>query len=422
MNFETLSGILMAFAYYYPLFMSYVWMSGGLYYRFHWEEAGLSLGEFDRLEPIPGVSVIVPCFNEEAHISETVEQLLKTEYSNYEVILVNDGSSDETANIINQLEIQNQNVRVIHITENSGKANALNMGAVASKNDILVCIDGDALLDEYAISSLVKHFIYSPRVGAVTGNPRIRNRSTLLGKIQVGEFSSIIGLIKRAQRIYGRVFTVSGVVTAFRKSALQRIGFWRSDTTTDDIDVSWRLQLDHWDIRYEPNALCWILMPETFKGLWRQRLRWATGGAQAAIFYMDQVMQWKSRRMWMVFIEYWLSVLWSYILATIVILWLLGKFIMLPEHLYIASLIPGWHGLVLGATCLMQFLVSLFIDSRYESKLIRYFFWIVWYPLAYWLINVFTTIVALPKACLFGRKKSGTWNSPDRGFRTDELK
>lgn len=134
MNFETLSGILMAFAYYYPLFMSYVWMSGGLYYRFHWEEAGLSLGEFDRLEPIPGVSVIVPCFNEEAHISETVEQLLKTEYSNYEVILVNDGSSDETANIINQLEIQNQNVRVIHITENSGKANALNMGAVASKN------------------------------------------------------------------------------------------------------------------------------------------------------------------------------------------------------------------------------------------------------------------------------------------------
>jgi biofilm PGA synthesis N-glycosyltransferase PgaC len=241
-----------------------------------------------------------------------------------------------------------------------------------------------------------------------------------LGKIQVGEFSSIIGLIKRAQRIYGRVFTVSGVVTAFRKSALQRIGFWRSDTTTDDIDVSWRLQLDHWDIRYEPNALCWILMPETYRGLWKQRLRWAVGGAQAAIFYTEQVLQWRSRRMWMVFLEYWLSVLWSYILAIIVILWLLGKFFALPDQLYIASLIPGWHGLVLGATCLMQFFVSLMIDSRYESRLIKYFFWIVWYPLAYWLINVFTTVVALPKACIIGRKKTGTWNSPDRGFRSDE--
>ena len=107
---------------------------------------------------------------------------------------------------------------------------------------------------------LVKHLHESVRVGAVTGNPRIRNRSTLLGKLQVGEFSSIIGMIKRAQRIYGRVFTVSGVVVAFRKSALQRIGYWNCDMATEDIDVSWRLQLDHWDVRYEPNALCWILM------------------------------------------------------------------------------------------------------------------------------------------------------------------
>ena len=183
---------------------------------------------------------------------------------------------------------QHQQIRIIHLERNCGKANALNVGAIASNNEILVCIDGDAMLDEYAVASLVKHFIYSPRVGAVTGNPRVRNRSTLLGKIQVGEFSSIIGLIKRAQRIYGRVFTISGVVTAFRKSALQRIGFWRSDTTTDDIDVSWRLQLDHWDIRYEPNALCWILMPETYRGLWKQRLRWAVGGCTSRNFLRER--------------------------------------------------------------------------------------------------------------------------------------
>src|SRR5690606_1756376 len=111
----------------------------------------------------------------------------------------------------------------------------------------------------------------SPRVGAVTGNPRIRTRSTLLGRIQVGEFSSIIGLIKRAQRTYGKVFTVSGVMACFRRSALHDVGYWDPHALTEDIDVSWRLEIRHWDVRFEPNALCWILMPETLQGLWRQR-------------------------------------------------------------------------------------------------------------------------------------------------------
>jgi biofilm PGA synthesis N-glycosyltransferase PgaC len=110
------------------------------------------------------------------------------------------------------------------------------------------------LLDPYATHWLVSHLIDSSRVGAVTGNPRIRNRSTLLGKLQVGEFSSIIGLIKRAQRVYGRIFTVSGVIAAFRKSALHDVGYWNTDMVTEDIDISWRLQMRHWEIRYEPNA------------------------------------------------------------------------------------------------------------------------------------------------------------------------
>lgn len=100
-----------------------------------------------------------------------------------------------------------------------------------------------------------------PRIGAVTGNPRILNRSSILGKLQVGEFSSIIGLIKRAQRTYGRIFTVSGVIAAFRKTALVRVGFWSDDKITEDIDISWKLQMDHWDIQYIPQALCYIYMP-----------------------------------------------------------------------------------------------------------------------------------------------------------------
>ena len=88
---------------------------------------------------------------------------------------------------------------------------ALNTAALIAKSEFLMCIDGDAILDPDSIPWLLKHFETGPRLGAVTGNPRIRTRSTLLGRLQVGEFSSIVGLIKRTQRIYGRLFTVSGV-------------------------------------------------------------------------------------------------------------------------------------------------------------------------------------------------------------------
>ncbi len=415
MAFDSIADSLLAFAYYYPLFMSYVWICGGLYYRYHWERSVAGDGP-PQLKSYPGVSILVPCFNEAEQLAETLRYLSQLDYPEFEILCINDGSSDRTGEILNELTLSYSQLRVIHLATNGGKARALNAGALLAQHEILVCIDSDAVLDPHAVTWLVSHFEGSPRLGAVTGNPRIRNRSTLLGKIQVGEFSSIIGLIKRAQRIYGRIFTVSGVVAAFRRSALQRVGFWQSNTVTDDIDISWRLQLDHWDIRYEPNALCWILMPETYGGLWRQRLRWSCGGAEAALRYAGMMWRWQSRRMWLVFVEYWLSVVWSYVLATIVLLWFAGKFLTLPENLHVPSIVPGWHGVVLASTCLLQFFVSLLIDGRYEKKLLRNFFWMIWYPLAYWLITVFTSVVAVPKT-LFNRKRVGTWVSPDRGIR-----
>jgi biofilm PGA synthesis N-glycosyltransferase PgaC len=211
---------------------------------------------------------------------------------------VNDGSNDETGCILDDMGRENSRLRVVHFETNQGKAMGLRMASLMAQGEFLICIDGDALLDPHAVCWMVRHFLTGPRVGAVTGNPRIRTRSTLLGKIQVGEFSAILGLIKRAQRVYGRVFTMSGVVSAFRKSALHHVGYWSIDMITEDIDISWRLQLSHWDIRFEPNALCWILMPETLAGLWKQRLRWAQGGSEVLLRYLHHMFHWRSRRMW----------------------------------------------------------------------------------------------------------------------------
>lgn len=416
---ETFRQLLGDFTFYYPIFMAWLWMCGGLYYRYHWENVGgRHHDEPDRLDEYPFISLLVPCHNESKNAAETILALLRQNWPSFEVIAVNDASTDDTGDILDQLAMEHDSLRVMHLQQNQGKAMALRIGALVAVSDYLVCVDGDAILDPNAAHWIMRNFISSSRVGAVTGNPRIRNRTSLLGKIQVGEFSSIIGMIKRAQRIYGRVFTISGVVSGFRRSALQDVGYWNTDMATEDIDISWRLQLNHWDVRYEPKALCWILMPETLRGIWRQRLRWAQGGAEVALRHGRELLHWKSRRMWPVFAEYGMSVIWSYLVAMLIILWAAGQFFTLPVN--VPNMIPGWHGVVLGLTCLTQFAVSLIIDSRYEPGLRRYYFWVVWYPLVYWTLNVFTTVLGLPRAWRREHGKAATWKSPDRGLHQEE--
>lgn len=412
----TLMEFLLAFTFFYPLFMAFLWMFGATYYRLHWENlGGKDYRTPPRLPEYPFVSLLVPCHNEAGNVEETVRSLLAQQWPDFEVIAVNDASTDDTGAILDRLATEQPRLRVIHLASNQGKATGLNTAALVARGEYLLCVDADAVLEPTATHWMMANFLGAPRVGAVTGNPRIRNRTSMLSKVQVGEFASIIGLIKRAQRIYGRVFTVSGVISAYRKTALQQIGWWNHDMATEDIDVSWRLQLAHWDIHFEPRAMCWILMPETLQGVWRQRLRWAQGGAEAFGRYFRELLRWKSRRMWGVAVEYVLGAAWSYVLAAGVLLWLAGKFVALPPELQVPSLLPAWNGTVLAAVCLLQFFVSLAIDSRYEKGLLRDYAWIVWYPMAFWLMNVFTVIVGIPKAILHRRRGKAVWDSPDRG-------
>ncbi|MFZ5774831.1 MAG: poly-beta-1,6-N-acetyl-D-glucosamine synthase [Thermodesulfobacteriota bacterium] len=420
-----LGHVLLDFSFYYPLFMAYVWMIGSLHYFFRFERHHAKKALPPALSHYPGVSIVVPMFNEEENVRETIGQLLRQNYPDFEIIAVNDGSRDNTGVILEELASQHPRLRVVHLASNQGKAMGLDMAALMSNHEFLVCIDGDALLDENAVAWLMQHFVSGPRVGAVTGNPRIRNRSTLLGKIQVGEFSSIIGLIKRAQRTYGRIFTVSGVVCAFRKIALHDIGYWSRDMLTEDIDVSWKLQIFHWDIRYEPKALCWILMPETLQGLWKQRLRWAMGGVQVLLKYLPALLNWRKRRMWFIYLEFFVSVLWAYSMGMVFVLWGLGFFFELPPSLVVGTLLPGWNGVVIGSTCLLQIGISLILDARYEAShlsrkrwgVFRCYYWMIWYPLAYWLLNMLTTIWAVPAALSRERNARATWVSPDRGVQ-----
>jgi poly-beta-1,6-N-acetyl-D-glucosamine synthase len=397
--------------------MAYLGMLGTLFYYFYWERKRPT--HPPSLPDYPRISILIPCHNEGDNIRETIHCAMQQEYPYFEVIAINDGSTDNTADILDELAQQYEKLRVLNLTTNQGKAMGLRLGTLISSSEYLICIDGDALLEPNATRWIVHQFLEHPTVGAVTGNPRIRNRSTLLGKLQVGEFSSIIGLIKRAQQFYGTIFTISGVIAGFRKTALQHVGYWNVDMITEDIDISWRLQLHGWKIRYEPNALCWVLMPETLKGLWRQRLRWSQGGTEVLIRYYRAVWQWKVRHLWPLYLNYLLSIFWAYSMILLLLLWLCNQWLPLIPNFWVANpFIPQWGGILLGMTCLIQFAISLAIDGRYEQGLGRYYYWIIWYPLAFWFLSLITSIVATPKALLKKSGKRAIWTSPDRGIKS----
>ena len=407
---------ILAYVFLYPVLMSVVWMIGGIAFYLRFERKPHRIVNQPPLrDDYPLIAVLVPCFNEEAHAEETIDALMELEYPNFEVIAINDGSKDRTGEILNALAARYPKLRVVHQLENQGKAVGLNTAALLTKAEILLGIDGDARLDPHSLHWLVRHFD-NHEVGAVTGNPRVRNRSTLLGRIQVGEFSSIVGLIKRAQRSVGLIFTVSGVITAFRRSALHEVGYWSPEKLTEDVDITWKLQLGGWEVRFEPRALCWILMPETLRGLWKQRLRWSMGGTQVLFDYLPQIFSLKNLRLWPLFIEYAASILWACLFMLLLIYRTADHIFFRIDLQSSPMLMLGWAGLLIGTTCLLQIMLSLVLDRRYDRGLLKNYFWMIWYPIVYWLLTAATAVAALPKTIFRDSEKRARWISPDRGI------
>jgi len=398
------------FVFWYPLIMSTFWIIGGLLFYYRREKKP----ELP-LTKTPKVSILVPCYNEESTIENTMEKINNLNYPNYEIIAINDGSKDNTEKILNDLAQKYEKLRVIQLKANAGKANALYLGLIASKGEFLVGLDADAYLDPNALTYMIPHFItpnYGERVGAVTGNPRVRNRSSLLAKIQLCEFSSIVGLIKRTQRLLGKVMTVSGVVVVFRKSALIDCGLWDRDLITEDIGVTWKLQKRFWDIRYEPRAVCWMLVPETLIGLWKQRVRWAQGGLEVIIRHRDIFLSWKYRRLMPVYFEQVFSIIWA-IAWSILFIMALIQISIGKQHFFFMF----WQGQYLSLLCLVQFAVAMTLDRRYDEKLLKYYLWAIWYPTFYWYFNGIVILRAIPKALFRDKKKKfAIWDSPDRGI------
>jgi len=157
-------------------------------------------------------------------------------------------------------------------------------------------------------------------------------------------------------------------------------------------------------------------MPETLRGLWRQRLRWATGAAQVFVSCLPALVKWRSRGMWVIAADYALSVVWALVTFVLSVRWLVGLLPGVARPVAVGGLVPGTWGVTLALMFLLQVGVGMALDHRYEPGIGRYLPSVVGYPLVFWLIILLTVIVGLPRAMLRTRGRAGIWISPDRGM------
>jgi biofilm PGA synthesis N-glycosyltransferase PgaC len=355
------------------------------------------------MEAFPLVTVLVPAYCEGAVIARTLEGLLQIDYPFKEIVVVDDGSTDDTVDRVMPY-VQSGRVRLVQKRVNEGKAMALNDALRVINGEIVLIMDADAYPDPRILRWMVPHFA-SPRVAGVTGNPRVANRHTFLAKLQLVEFASIVSLLRRAQRIWGRILTMSGVVGAFRTSAVIDVGMYSPEMATEDIDLTWKLQRRFYDVRFEPRALVWMQVPATLGGLWGQRIRWAKGLVQVLRRNRDIFRHWRDRRHWPVMIEAGLSISWAYCVIVLTGFWCLSYAVGYPP--VGVSPIPNWWGMLIGTTCLTQLLVGVLLDSRYDRDVPRYYYVAVFYPIVYWVLMAVVTSVATPMGML-SRIRAGT--------------
>ncbi|MBT8458788.1 MAG: glycosyltransferase, partial [Boseongicola sp.] len=226
------------------------------------------------------VTVIIPAYCEETVISKSVASVLESTYPIDEVIVVDDGSTDETAKVVTETFGADPRVRLVR-QENRGKSEALNSAISLIQTPIFVAIDADTIISPEAIGLLVRHF-NDPKIGAVAGNVKVGNRKNLLTRVQAIEYITSQNLDRRAFEMLNGIMVVPGSIGGWRVEAVKSASGYNSDTLVEDADLTVSIIREDYQVVYEPKAHAYTEAPETIAQWMRQRLRWHFGMLQIA--------------------------------------------------------------------------------------------------------------------------------------------
>ncbi len=241
------------------------------------------------LHASPLVTIIVPAFNEEKGIRKALDSVIDADYPNKEVIVVDDGSTDNTYAIAQSYKNRMRSDSYLIISRpNGGKSSAINYAIRYSKSEYIITIDADSVMGRDSIKEIMKHF-QEPDVVAVGGNIKVKNRNRLLTYCQALEYLVGINLFKRAYDIFGVVMVVPGPLGGFRKHVLLERGEYDTDTLAEDFDTTMKVLKSGRAVQASTHAMSYTEAPETIGGLYKQRIRWNRGNLQTLMKHKDVV-------------------------------------------------------------------------------------------------------------------------------------
>ncbi len=227
----------------------------------------------------PAISIIVPAYNEEVTSIQTIQNLLQLEYPNFNIIFIDDGSTDNTFKNVCNTYSNHKQVQLF-TKQNGGKASALNYGIELCTTDFVLCIDADTVLLPNALTEIMR-FFYNDNIGAVAGNVKVGNQKNILTKWQAIEYITAQNIDRRAFDYVNGIAIIPGAIGAFRKEAILKAGGFTSDTLAEDCDLTIRINTCGYVVRNCNTAIAITEAPETVSALLKQRFRWNYGVMQS---------------------------------------------------------------------------------------------------------------------------------------------
>ena len=226
------------------------------------------------------VTVVLPVYNEEKVVAKTLTALARTDYPNFEVLAVDDGSSDGTWDVLNDFASVWPRLRVLRQEENQGKAAAMNYAITQARGEVIVTLDGDTLFEPTTVRMLARHFT-DPRIGAVAGQIKVGNRRNILTAWQSLEYISGVSVTRMAEGLVGAITIAPGACAAYRRHIVLQAGGYSTRTLAEDCDLTLGIQQLRYKVTLDNSAVAWTEAPMTIRSLAKQRLRWTFGVLQA---------------------------------------------------------------------------------------------------------------------------------------------
>lgn len=378
--FESIWNFVLLLLVSYPILGAFAWFIGVLCYQLIYRHRHKDDIEFQPLTPEeqPFITIMIPAHNEEVMIEHTINYLMNNlNYEKYEVLVTDDGSTDETPAILERLQNVYDNLRVVTIKKNQGKAHAFNVGVGFARGEFILSNDADSIPEPDALWKYMSYFM-----GEEHAN------------------------------------------TMYRRDALIDVGLFRQDRATEDISIAWDHQLNGWTTVFSPDILFYMNVPENLDALYHQRKRWAKGGTEVLLTNFKRVVSHPGKylKQWAFITDQTLSIIWSlfFFVSTLIFLISLVTFFFTGNyervyHMFCMAFIFVTFEMFAGV---LQLLSALIVDDR--GRKFKYLIFMPLYMLIYWQVNALalvTTLIPAVKTILgYG---SGTWVSPVRKHHTE---